>query len=75
MSKFIQTHFFHPFTFPLPIKQKREKLKSFLSSYHFLSSHFLTPLTKRALNKLTQDWKFYKELHSGVLILSNHTEP
>ena len=65
MSKFIQTHFFHPSTLPLPIKQKqkREKLKSFLSSYHFLSSHFFTPPTKWALNQLTQDWKFYKELH------------
>ena len=38
MSKFIQTHFFHPFTFLLPTKQKEEKLKYFLSSlfHHFI---------------------------------------
>ena len=30
MSKFIQTHFFYSSTFPLPTKQKWEKLKYFL---------------------------------------------
>ena len=43
MSKFIQIHFFYPSTFPLPNKQKWEKIKSFLSSHHFLSSLFFTP--------------------------------
>ena len=33
MSKFIQTHFFHPSIFSLPTKQKEKKLKSFLSSH------------------------------------------
>ena len=33
MSKFIQTHFFYPFTFLLPTKQREEKLKYLLSSY------------------------------------------
>ena len=33
MSKFIQTHFFYPSIFPLPIKKKGEKLNSFLFSY------------------------------------------
>ena len=37
MSKFIQIHFFHSSTFPLPAKQKWEKLK------YFLSSLFLPP--------------------------------
>ena len=27
MSKFIQNHFFNPFTFPLPTKKKKEKRK------------------------------------------------
>ena len=49
MSKFIQTHFFHPSIFPLPTKQKGEKLKFFLSSHHFLSFYFSTLPTKRAL--------------------------
>ena len=33
ISKFIQTHFFYFFSFSLSTKQKREKLKSFLSSH------------------------------------------
>ena len=32
MSKFIQTYFFHPLTFPLLTKQKCEKINFFLSS-------------------------------------------
>ena len=55
MSKFIQTHIFHPSTFPLPTKQKWEKLKSFLFFHfsifppfqYFLSSHFSTLPTKQ----------------------------
>ena len=49
MNKFIQIYFFHHFTFSLPTKQKEGKLKSFLSSHHFLSSHFSTPPTKHIL--------------------------
>ena len=33
MSKFIQTYFFHPLTFPLLTKQKCEKINFFLSSH------------------------------------------
>ena len=33
MSKFIQSHFFHPSTFPLPTKKKMRKIKIFLSSH------------------------------------------
>ena len=40
MSKFIQTHFFHPSTFLLPTKQKGEKIKYFLSSHFFIISPF-----------------------------------
>ena len=43
MSKFIQTHFFHPSTFSLPTKQKGEKIN------FFLSSHFSIPPTKWTL--------------------------
>ena len=65
MSKFIQTHFFHSFTFALLTKQKWGKLKYFVSSHfstlstkwtlrvtHFLYHRFLTNLTvkKIALN-------------------------
>ena len=65
MSKFIQTHFFHSFTFSLLTKQKWGKLKYFLSFHfstlstkwtlrviHFLYHRFLTNLTvkKIALN-------------------------
>ena len=44
MSKFIQTHFFHPSTFSLPTKQKWGKIN------FFLSSHFSTPPTKQTLS-------------------------
>ena len=40
MSKFIQTHFFHSFTFPLPTKQKGGKLKIFLSAHFFILPPF-----------------------------------
>ena len=40
MSKFIQTFFFHPFTFSLSIKQKCEKIKYFISSHIFIISLF-----------------------------------
>ena len=46
MGKFIQTHFFHPFTFPLPTKQKWRKLK------YFLSFHLFTPPTKQTLSSI-----------------------
>ena len=36
----VQTHFFHPSTFPLPTKQKGKKLKSFLSSHFFILPPF-----------------------------------
>ena len=65
MSKFIQTHFFHPSTFSLLIKQNREKLK------YFLSSHFSTPPTKRTLsdnstyiNIVARDWR-------GAMVFAN----
>ena len=58
MSKFIQTHFFHHFTFPLPTKQKEEKINFFISSHYFLFSHFSTPPTKWTLEvkKLQEAW-------------------
>ena len=55
MSKFIQTHFFHPSIFPLPTKQKGKKLKFFLSSHYFIFSHFSTPPTKWTLRVLVLD--------------------
>ena len=36
----VQTHFFHPSTFPLPTKQKGKKLKSSLSSDFFILPPF-----------------------------------
>ena len=50
MSKFIQIYFFHHSTFPLPTKQKGEKIKSLLSSHNFLSSHFSTSPTKQIIS-------------------------
>ena len=44
MHKFIQTHFFHYFTFPLPTKQKEGKLKFVLSShFSILPPFFILP--------------------------------
>ena len=40
MSKLIQTHFFHFSTFPLPTKQKEEKIKYYLYSHIFIFSKF-----------------------------------
>ena len=62
MSKFIQTHFFHPSTFPLQTKQKGEKIKSFPSSHNFLSSHFSTPPTKRTIKLLKKKKKKKKKI-------------
>ena len=66
MSKFIQIHFFYPFTFPLLTKQKRKKkLKS------SLSSNFSTPPIKRTLsdnstyiNIVARDWR-------GAMVFAN----
>ena len=68
MSKFIQIYFFHHSTFPLPTKQKGEKIKSLLSSHNFLSSHFSTPPTKRTLkefneSKMCGNIKGKREIH------------
>jgi len=40
MGKFIQTHFFYFFTFSLPTKQIRDKIKYFLSSHFSILSPF-----------------------------------
>ena len=58
-SKFIQTIFSIPPLFYSQTKHHQGKLKTFLSSSHFLSSHFSTPPTERILRLQPYSKYFY----------------
>ena len=58
-SKFIQTIFSIPPLFYSQTKHHQGKLKTFLSSSHFLSSHFSTPPTERTLRLQPYSKIFY----------------